>query len=91
MSTEVTVGCYTASAISTATVVSINGIQSVLSIVCMVVTILGVLIPGILKLVAKIKKALEDKKITPEELDDIAEGVKDLTDDVKDTLKGDKK
>lgn len=91
MNTEITVGCYTASALSTAAVINMNGIQSVLSIVCMIITILGVLIPGILKLIAIIKKAVEDKKITAEELDQIADAVKDLADDVDEKLNIEKK
>jgi len=87
MSTEVTVGCYTASAVSTALVVDLNGFQNILSIICMVITILGITIPAVIKLVAKIKRYYEDKKLTPDELDDIAEDVKDIIDDVNDELK----
>lgn len=86
MSTEVTVGCYTASAISTAVVVDINGFQSVLSIICMIITILGIAVPAVIKLIAKVKKYYEDKKLTPEELEDIANDIKNAVDDVKDEI-----
>lgn len=86
MSTEATVGCYTASAISTAVVVDLNGFQSILSIICMVITILGITIPAIIKIIAKVKKYYEDKKLTPEELEDIADDIKNTIDDVKDEI-----
>lgn len=87
MSAEATVGCYTASVVSTSALISMNGVRDILSIICMIITILGITIPAIIKLVAKIKRYLADKKLSPEELDDIAEDIKDLTDDIKDNLK----
>lgn len=86
MSTEVTVGCYTASAVSTAVVIDINGFQSILSIICMVITILGIAVPAVIKLIAKIKKYYADKKLSPEELEDIANDIKSATDDIKNEI-----
>lgn len=64
---------------------SINELQAIISIV---VTILGftisVLIPLVIKLITKIKKAKEDGVITKEEIKDIAETGKEI---VKETEK----
>lgn len=64
---------------------AIEHIQAVISII---VTVLGfiisVLIPTIMKVYSKIKKAKEDGVITKEELQDITDTIKDIT-------KGDKK
>lgn len=61
---------------------SVNEIQAVVSII---ITILGfiisVLIPLGFKLFKKIKKALEDKKISKEELDDILDTGKEIIDE----------
>lgn len=61
---------------------SVNEIQAIVSII---VTIVGftisVLIPLGVKLFTKIKKALEDKKITKEEAKDILETGKEIIDE----------
>lgn len=78
---------------------SINELQAIISII---VTILGftisVLIPLIIKLVMKIKKAKEDGVITKEEIEDIAETGKEiaketgsLIKEVSEKSEGDKK
>lgn len=61
---------------------SVNEIQAIVSII---ITILGflisVLIPLGFKLYNKIKKALEDRKISKEELDDILDTGKEIIDE----------
>ena len=63
---------------------SVTEIQAIVSII---VTVLGfiisVLIPLGIKLYKKIKKALEDKKITKEEMEDILETGKEIVDETK--------
>lgn len=90
MSTEATISCYTASAVSTAVVVDLNGFQSILSIICMIITILGVSIPGIIKIIAKIKKYYSDKKLSAEELNDIANDIEKTANQIKDTIDNNK-
>lgn len=67
---------------------SINELQAIISIV---VTILGftisVLIPLIVKLVKKIKKAREDGVITKEEIQDIAETGKEIVKETESLVK----
>lgn len=67
---------------------SINELQAIISIV---VTILGftisVLIPLIIKLVNKIKKAKEDGVITKEEIQDIAETGKEIVKETESLVK----
>ena len=67
---------------------SINELQAIISIV---VTILGftisVLIPLIIKLVKKIKKAKEDGVITKEEIEDIAETGKEIVKETESLVK----
>lgn len=67
---------------------SINELQAIISIV---VTILGftisVLIPLIIKLVMKIKKAKEDGVITKEEIQDIAETGKEIVKETESLVK----
>ena len=61
---------------------SINELQAIISII---ITVLGfcisVLIPLIIKLAKKIKKAKEDGVITKEEFDDIASTGKEIVDE----------
>lgn len=63
---------------------SVNEIQAIVSII---VTVLGfiisVLVPLGIKLFKKIKKALEDKKITKEEAEDIINTVQEIVDETK--------
>ena len=67
---------------------SINELQAIISIV---VTILGftisVLIPLIIKLITKIKKAKEDGVITKEEIEDIAETGKEIVKETESLVK----
>ena len=67
---------------------SINELQAIISIV---VTILGftisVLIPLIIKLITKIKKAKEDGVITKEEIQDIAETGKEIVKETESLVK----
>lgn len=66
---------------------SVNEIQAIVSIVVTVLGfLLGVVLPWILKIVAKIKKAKEDGKVTAEELEDIADTAKEAADDIKENL-----
>ena len=73
------------------TVVSATGaglsVTEIQAIVSIIVTVLGfiisVLIPLGIKLYKKIKKALEDKKITKEEMEDILETGKEIVDETK--------
>ena len=61
---------------------SVTEIQAIVSII---ITVLGfvisVLTPLVVKLVKKIKKAMEDGKITKEEIDDIASTGKEIIDE----------
>lgn len=73
----------------TGTSLSVNEIQAIVSMVC---TILGflimVLIPRIVSLVNKIKKAKEDGIITKEEMDDIVSDGKEIVDQTTDFVEG---
>lgn len=73
----------------TGTSLSVNEIQAIVSMVC---TILGflimVLIPRIVALVQKIKKAKEDGKITKEEMDDILSDGKEIVDQTSQFVEG---
>ena len=73
----------------TGTSLSVNEIQAIVSMVC---TILGflimVLIPRIVSLVQKIKKAKEDGIITKEEMDDIVSDGKEIVDQTTDFVEG---
>ena len=66
---------------------SVNELQAIISII---VTVLGfiisVLVPLGIKLYNKIKKALEDKKITKEEAEDIMNTVQEIVDETQATL-----
>ena len=73
----------------TGTSLSVNEIQGIVSMVC---TILGflimVLIPRIVALVNKIKKAKEDGKITKEEVHDILSDGKEIVDETSEFVEG---
>lgn len=73
----------------TGTSLSVNEIQAIVSMVC---TILGflimVLIPRIIALVNKIKKAKEDGKITNEEVQDILSDGKEIVDETNKFVEG---
>lgn len=73
----------------TGTSLSVNEIQAIVSMVC---TILGflimVLIPRIIALVNKIKKAKEDGKITNEEVQDILSDGKEIVDETTEFVEG---
>ena len=73
----------------TGTSLSVNEIQAIVSMVC---TILGflimVLIPRIIALVNKIKKAKEDGKITNEEVQDILSDGKEIVDETNQFVEG---
>ena len=73
----------------TGTALSVNDVQAIVSIVC---TILGflimVLIPRIVALVDKIKKAKEDGIITKEEMDDILSDGKEIVDQSTEFVEG---
>ena len=73
----------------TGTALSVNDIQAIVSIVC---TILGflimVLIPRIVDLVNKVKKAKEDGVITKEEMDDIISDGKEIVNQTTDFVEG---
>lgn len=66
---------------------SVNEVQAIVSIVVTVLGfLLGVVLPWVLKIVAKVKKAKEDGKVTAEELEDIADTAKEAADDIKENL-----
>lgn len=66
---------------------SVNEVQAIVSIVVTVLGfLLGVVLPWVLKIVAKVKKAKEDGKVTAEELQDIADTAKEAADDIKENL-----
>lgn len=63
---------------------SVSDIQAIVSIVITVAGfVISVLIPLGIKLYKKIKKALEDKKITKEEAEDIINTVQEIVDETK--------
>lgn len=68
--------------------ISVSEVQAIVSII---ITVLGfvitVLVPLGIKLYKKIKKALEDKKITKEEALDIAETGKEIVDETVSLVK----
>ena len=80
----VTCGVIGTAVSATGAGLSVTEIQAIVSII---VTVLGfiisVLIPLGIKLYKKIKKALEDKKITKEEMEDILETGKEIVDETK--------
>lgn len=80
----VTCGVIGTAVSATGAGLSVTEIQAIVSII---VTVLGfiisVLIPLGIKLYNKIKKALEDKKITKEEMEDILETGKEIVDETK--------
>lgn len=56
--------------------------EDVLSIICLVISS----ILGIVSIVLKVKKSLEDKKLEKSEVDEILDDVKALTDEVKNAI-----
>ena len=74
------------------TSLSVNELQAIVSIV---VTVLGflisVVIPLIIKLVMKIKKANEDGKLTKEEIDDIQSDLQEGAENIKKFIDENKK
>lgn len=66
---------------------SVNDLQAIVSIVITVAGfIISVLVPLSIKLYNKIKKALEDKKITKEEAEDIIDTVQEIVDKTKEEI-----
>lgn len=74
------------------TSMSVTEVQAIVSIV---VTVLGfiisVIIPLCIKLYTKIKKANEDGKITPEEIDDIKDTLQEGGEEIKQFIDNNKK
>lgn len=67
---------------------SVNELQAIISIIVTIAGfIISVLIPLGIKLYKKIKKALEDKKITKEEAEDIMDTVQEIVDDSANLLR----
>lgn len=63
---------------------SVNDIQAIVSIVITIAGfVISVLVPLGIKLYQKIKKALEDKKISKEEAEDILDTVQEIVDETK--------
>lgn len=63
---------------------SVTELQAIISIIITVLGfIISVLVPLVIKLYNKIKKASEDGKIDKEELDDIIETGKEIVDETK--------
>lgn len=63
---------------------SVNDVQSIISIIITVAGfVISVLVPLGIKLFNKIKKALEDKKISKEEAKDILDTVEEIVDETK--------
>lgn len=63
---------------------SVTELQAIISIIVTIVGfIISVLVPLVIKLYNKIKKASEDGKIDKEELDDIIETGKEIVDETK--------
>ena len=69
------------------TALSVTEVQAIVSIIVTVAGfILGVVIPGILKIKDKIKKAKEDGVVTKEEIDDIVKDGKEIIEQGKDVI-----
>lgn len=67
---------------------SVTELQAIISIVVTIAGfIISVLVPLGIKLFNKIKKALEDKKITKEEAEDIIDTVQEIVDDSANLLR----
>lgn len=72
--------------VNTGVVISLEGIESVLSIICMVLTILSIIGGVVIDVIFKIKQAKNDNVITKEEVNDIIDTVKNGVDDIKDEI-----
>lgn len=74
------------------TSLSVTELQAIISII---VTVLGfiisVIVPLCIKLYTKIKKAKEDGKITPDEIDDIQATLQEGSEEIKDFIDKNKK
>lgn len=71
---------------------SVSEVQSIISIIITIAGfVISVLVPLGIKLVNKIKKALEDKKITKEEAADILDTVDEIVEETKKAVNKDGK
>ena len=89
-----TIGCgLIGTAVSAAGAsMSVNDVQAIVSIVITIAGfVISVLVPLGIKLVQKIKKALEDKKITKEEAADILDTVDEIVEETKKAVNKDGK
>ena len=72
--------------------ISVTELQAIISIIVTVAGfLLGVVLPWVIKIVQKIKKAKEDGKITPEEANDIIETIGEAGKDINEHLPKDDK
>ncbi len=72
--------------------ISVTELQAIISIIVTVAGfLLGVVLPWVIKIVQKIRKAKEDGKITPEEANDIIETIGEAGKDINEHLPKDDK
>ncbi len=84
----VTCGVVGTAVSATGAGLSVNELQAIVSIIVTVAGfVISVLIPLGIKLFKKIKKALEDKKLTKEEIVDIVDTGKEIVDETKKVIK----
>ena len=81
----------TIAVITTSLQISMEGIENVFSIICLVLTIISVLTSFILKILSWYKQAKKDEIIDSEEIDELNKIVHEGLDDIHSTLKEEKK
>lgn len=88
MSDKMTMGILGTAVSGIGAGLSVTELQAIISIIITIAGfVISVLIPLIMKLVGKIKKAKEDGKITKEEIDDIASTGKEIVDKTESLIK----
>lgn len=71
--------------------ISVTELQAIISIIVTVLGfLLGVVLPWVIKIVQKIRKAKEDGKVTPEEANEIIETIGEAGKDISEHLPKDK-
>ena len=81
----------TIAVITTSLQISMEGIENVFSIICLVLTIISVLTSFILKILSWYKQAKKDEIIDSEEIDELNKIVHEGLDDIQSTIKEEKK
>lgn len=81
----------TVAVITTSLQISMEGIENVFSIICLVLTIISVLTSFILKILSWYKQAKKDEIIDSGEIDELNKIVHEGLDDIQTTIKEEKK